>query len=121
MKRLIAAAVLLIIIFIGGALERKTVGNICESMKKETAAVTNEKTLNVNSLKEFNKQWNKRKNLLLIFVNREYISRIDNLTQKIDSAVQKNNASQIEEIAREINICAKEISEETEFSISAFF
>jgi general stress protein YciG len=119
MKRLIAAAVILVLLsvltFWGGRFVSKTEKEVIEKSSSIIKEPTDEK------IKEFKDYWQKRGVMLSFFANRESIEDIGKAASKMIAASENNDREEILESAEEIKYIIGHIAEQENFSLQSFF
>ncbi len=118
MKRLIAAAVIAVLVF--------TVSYVGMIIINSTAKEVEEKIEEIQKLsfedtgkkaEDFFYFWEKKRELMAVFVNHEKIDEIGNLAARMVSAEKSENSTDLFEAANEILFIIRGIAEDESFSL----
>ena len=119
MKRLIAAAVILIAVAAITLSGRIIVTNCQREVTEKTDSILEEPT--EKAAKEFKDYWDTKSIVLSAFVNREGVEAIGEHAAKMYSAAKDGNGEEARESAREIQYIMETVARNERISLQSFF
>lgn len=119
MKRLIAAAVILVLLSVLTLMCGRFVSKTEKEVMEKSSSIIKEPT--DEKIKEFENYWQKKGVMLSFFVNRESIEDIGKAASKLIAAAESNDREEVLESAEEIKYIIGHIAEQEKFGLQSFF
>ena len=118
MKRLIAAVIIATLLFAISLMGNITINSTTREVEKKIESIQKHSFDDTEKrAEEFFYFWDKKRELMAIFVNHEKIDEIGNLAARMVSAERSENFTDLFESANEILFIIRGIAEDEQFSL----
>jgi len=118
MKRLIAAGIIAILVFVISFVGIGIISSTSEVVEEKIKKIQQDAFSDTNKkAEEFFYFWESKRELLAVFVNHEAIDEIGRLAAKMVSAERAENSTDLFESANEILFIVRGLSEDERFSL----